>query len=71
MNQYDKIINYIKKNGSITPMDAFRELGITKLATRVSEMRRSGIEFDIERVYYKNNDGNTTFYCEYRLHEMQ
>ena len=29
--------------GSITPMDAFSDLGITKLATRVSEMREEGV----------------------------
>lgn len=40
--QYDQIYFYIKSYGSITPMKAFRDLGITKLATRISEMTRSG-----------------------------
>ena len=39
--QYDKIYEHIKKYGSITPKQAF-PLGITKLATRISEMTRSG-----------------------------
>ena len=47
MTQKQEILEYIRKHGSITPMDAF-PLGITKLATRVSEMRSAGIEFDIE-----------------------
>ena len=40
--QYDQIYFYIKKHGSITPMEAFRFLNITKLATRISEMTKSG-----------------------------
>lgn len=39
--QYDKIYLYVKEHGSISPQDAFK-LGITKLATRISEMTRSG-----------------------------
>ena len=40
--QYEQIYFYIKAHGSITPIKAFRDLGITKLATRISEMTRSG-----------------------------
>lgn len=69
MNQQEQIIEYLKKFGSITPMEAFSELGITKLATRVSEMRRDGIEFDIERVQDVNKLGHTVNYCRYYLHQ--
>lgn len=47
--QYDQIYFYIKSYGSITPMKAFRDLGITKLATRISEMTRSG-EYSVKKV---------------------
>lgn len=40
--QADQIRRYVRQNGSITTMEAFFELGITKLATRISEMTRSG-----------------------------
>jgi hypothetical protein len=43
MTQHAKILEYIETHGAITPMDAFRHLGITKLATRVSEMIRDGV----------------------------
>ena len=45
MNQKERIINYMKNNGSITPMEAFSELGITKLSTRISEMTREGVVY--------------------------
>ena len=40
--QIERIEEYINEYGSITPMDAFMDLGITKLATRISTMIRSG-----------------------------
>lgn len=42
MNQHQRIEKYMDDFGSISPMEAFADLGITKLATRVSEMIRDG-----------------------------
>lgn len=67
MTQAERIIDYIECFGSISPMEAFNDLGITKLATRVSEMKRSGIEFDQELVKTKNRYGDEVRYMRYRL----
>lgn len=67
MKQRDAILQYIKDFGSITPMQAFADLGITKLATRISEMRRDGMEFKIETVRGKNRYGKPTHYAKYSL----
>ena len=68
--QYDDILRYLNEFGSITPMEAFTELGITKLATRVSEMRtRRGIEFEKRIVKGKNRYGNTVHYMRYSLRD--
>ena len=48
LTQYDRIYAYVKLNGSISPQDAFK-LGITKLATRISEMTRSG-KYSVKKV---------------------
>ena len=63
MTQHQAIQNYIKDFGSITPMQAFSDLGITKLATRVSEMRKDGLEFNIETVKEKNRFGKTVVFA--------
>jgi len=60
MNQRDRIYEYIEQNGSITPMDAFSMLGITKLATRVSEMREAGTNIIGEWESTKNRYGKAT-----------
>lgn len=67
MSQRERIMDFMKKNGSITPMDAFAELGITKLATRISEMRADGIEINGVMEKSKNRFGEPTHYTRYSL----
>jgi hypothetical protein len=63
--QRQLILKYIQDFGSITPMDAFFDLGITKLATRISEMRRDGMHFKIESVKSTNRYGKTVRFAKY------
>lgn len=67
--QREAIINYIEDFGSKTPIEAFAELGITKLATRISEMRKDGMKFKIETVSTKNRYGKTVSYAKYSFAE--
>jgi hypothetical protein len=50
-------------------MEAFSELGVTKLATRISEMTREGIEVDRQMIKGKNRYNESVKYMEYRLHK--
>ena len=70
LTQHEMILDYLDDNGTITPMEAFYQLGITKLATRISEMRKNGIEFDIRTVESKNRCGNAVRYAQYALKEV-
>lgn len=69
MTQREAILEYIKEFGSITPYQAFADLGITKLATRISEMRKDGMRFKIETVSVKNRYGKTVSYAKYSFVE--
>ena len=69
MTQKEAIIQYISDFGSITPMEAFGDLGITKLATRISEMRKDGMVFKIETVKRKNRYGKPTRFARYSFLE--
>lgn len=72
MTQHELILNYIADFGSITPMEAFSDLGVTKLATRISEMRaRKGMEFKIEQVKGKNRYGKPVRYARYSFPEVR
>lgn len=65
VTQKQLILQYIKDFGSITPMQAYGDLGITKLATRISEMRKEGVEFHIETIKTKNRYGKVVPYAKY------
>lgn len=67
--QQQLVYDYIQLYGSISPYEAFRDLGITKLATRVSEMRKDGIEFIKEPETSENRMGKPVSYMRYYLRE--
>ncbi len=65
MTQHELILHYIDTFGSITPMEAFTDLGITKLATRISELTRNGIEFKKKVEHSRNRFGAKVHYMRY------
>ena len=69
MTQRELILQYIEDFGSITPMQAFADLGITKLATRISEMRKDGIEFKIDTIKTINRYGKAVSFARYSMEE--
>lgn len=42
MTQKQQVLNYIDCFGSITQLEAIRDLGIMRLASRVSDLKRDG-----------------------------
>ena len=42
--QNQRIIEYIEQFGSITQLDALRDLGVMRLASRISDLRRNGVK---------------------------
>lgn len=46
MNQQEMIIKYMADFGSITPMEAFAELGVTRLSAKIYILKREGYVFD-------------------------
>lgn len=65
MNQRDRIAKYLDDFGSISPMEAFADLGITKLATRVSEMIRNGAKISKKSESGVNRYGVKIHYTRY------
>ena len=66
-NQRQKILDYINKWGSITSYQAYIDLGITQLATRISELKEEGYEFTYEWVTKKNRDEEPVSFKKYML----
>lgn len=66
MNQHERIRKYLEDFGSISPMEAFQDLGITKLSTRIGEMVRNGEKITRTRVSAKNRYGESISFMRYR-----
>lgn len=65
--QREKILQYIEENGSITPLDALREFGCMRLASRVSELKRDGYPISVKMETSKNRNGEPVRYARYTL----
>ena len=68
-NQRDLILQYIADFGYITSFQAYQDLGITQLATRISELKDRGYRFKTENVKTKNRYGKPSQYYKYYLIE--
>lgn len=69
LNQREKIIAYIEKYGSITPLDALREFGCMRLATRIFELKEDGYKIKTVIEKAKNKSGEPVHYARYYLQE--
>ena len=67
--QNERILVYLHKYGSINPLEAMRDLGIYRLASRISDMRRLGYDIVDEWMPVKNRWGEKSRVKKYRLGE--
>lgn len=68
--QCERIIQYMKDFGSITTLQAFTDLGCTRLASRVNDLRNQGYDIKSEFVSGKNRYDETVSYKKYYLGEI-
>ena len=61
--QNERILDYLRVNGSITNMECFEKLKITRLSGRILELRRMG--YDISMEWETAQDGSR--YGRYHL----
>lgn len=69
MKQTDRIKQYIEKHGSISSLEAFQQLGITRLAARVADMEADGIHFKRVSEETTNRYGDKVRYTRYSFAE--
>ena len=67
MNQCEKIKEYINEFGSISSMEAFKDLGITRLSARIMELERQGVNIERTSEYALNRYGDKTHYTRYTI----
>ena len=66
-SQNQRIIDYINEFGSITQFEAMRDLGVMRLASRISDLKRLGYPVESEMVAVKNRYGEECKVKKYTL----
>ena len=67
--QAQRVLGYMENNGSITQQEAWKEIGVMRLASRISELRKNGWKITSKMVKVKNRYGETCSVKRYSLAE--
>lgn len=69
MNRAERVLNYIKEFGSITPLEAVRDLGYYRLSAAIHEIKGLGYHIKTEIKTGKNRYGQPVHYAKYSLRD--
>ena len=67
--QCERILKHMQRFGGITPLEAFSDYGIMRLASRICDLKKQGVQIYTQNVKDKNRYGETVYYKIYRLAE--
>ena len=69
MKQAERVLKYMRDFGSITQLEAMKDLGCMRLGARVYDLKREGYNIRRDMETSKNRYGEDTSYARYRLVE--
>lgn len=64
-NQVQRVLKYMGDFGSITALEAMRDLGVMHLASRMTEIKAMGIPFEKRMETVKNRYGENVSVARY------
>ena len=67
--QAQRVLEYISEFGAITQLEALRDLGVMRLASRISDLKKQGYAIVGTVVTVKNRYGEDTHFAVYKLKE--
>lgn len=67
VTQSQRVLDYIEEFGSITQLEALRDLGVMRLASRISDLRRMGVPIESTVETVMNRFDEKTYIKRYRL----
>lgn len=65
--QNQRILAYIEDFGSITQLEALKDLGVMRLASRISDLRKQGYDITSQTEEVKNRYGESCYVKRYSL----
>ncbi len=67
ITQEDRVVQYISDFGSITSLEAFKDLGITRLSAKIFNLKAEGYIFEDETMTCVNRYGDKVHYKKYKI----
>ncbi len=67
MTQNQRVIEYLEQFGSITQLEALRDLGIMRLASRISDLKKQGYRIESTTEAVNNRWEEKCYIKRYRL----
>lgn len=67
VTQCQRILDYMVKFGSISTLEAFKDLGVARLASRIHDLKGMGYNITSETKAAKNRFGENTYFKVYKL----
>ncbi|MGN1369963.1 MAG: helix-turn-helix domain-containing protein [Aristaeellaceae bacterium] len=67
--QSERVLQYMRKRGSITQFEAMNRLGVMRLASRISELKKDGYPIRSRMDTVKNRFGESCSVKRYYLEE--
>ena len=70
LNQKQKVMRHLNNYGSITPLDAFRDYGIMRLAAVIFNLKEDGKNIESEMISSSNRFGEKVNFSEYKFNKI-
>jgi hypothetical protein len=69
LTQKQKVLRHLKEIGEITPLQAFFDYSIMRLAAHIFKLKEDGYNIDTKMLKSKNKFGEPVRYAQYKLNE--
>jgi hypothetical protein len=70
MTQCERVLDFIEEHGSITARQAYN-LGIMRLASRISDLKRAGYDIKSDTVKVECRDGSVSYVSRYSMNKKE
>ena len=70
VKQTERVLRYMKEFGSITQIQALADLGVMRLASRITDLKQSGYDIQSRFIYSSNRYGEPIKYKQYYIEEQ-
>jgi hypothetical protein len=67
--QNQRVLDYMAETGGITQLEALNELGVMRLASRISDLRKRGYRITSEMLPVKNRYGEKCHIKRYKMED--